>query len=179
LVGPGSVVVVVNPLMEQKLTENLITFAELVRVNKLPNGKTVYSSGEAVIYADLLNAISVDGPKVTFLSLILVMMFVMIAVRRISDTTIIIGALLVWSHINFWFHCLFDIKLNFFNFIALPLMFGTCVDYGANIFVRYKQENNIEISLNTVGNAVFLCSLTTIVSYITLMTAKNQALVSF
>jgi uncharacterized protein len=179
VMGNKGVVVIVNPLMEQKLTENLTTFAELVRINTLPNGKTIYSSGEAVIYADLLNAISVDGPLVTILSLILVIIFVMIAVRKASDTAVIIGALLSGVILTFGFVAFFNIKLNFFNFIALPLMFGTCVDYGSNIYMRYKEERNIELSLNNVGNAVLLCSLTTIVSYITLMTAKNQALVSF
>ncbi len=156
VMGNKGVVVIVNPLMEQKLTENLTTFAELVRVNTLPNGKTIYSSGEAVIYADLLNAISVDGPLVTILSLILVIIFVMIAVRKVSDTTIIIGTLLTGVLLTFGFIAFFNIKLNFFNFIALPLMFGTCVDYGSNIYMRYKEEKNIELSLNAVGNAVFL-----------------------
>jgi predicted RND superfamily exporter protein len=73
----------------------------------------------------------------------------------------------------------FNIKLNFFNFIAIPLTFGICVDYGANLYLRYKQDGNIRDSLDNIGQAIFLCSLTTIVSYLTLMTAKNQALVSF
>ncbi|MFH1224033.1 MAG: hypothetical protein V1647_06820, partial [Pseudomonadota bacterium] len=34
-------------------------------------------------------------------------------------------------------------------------------------------------AIDNIGQAVFLCALTTIVSYITLLIAKNQALVSF
>ncbi|MFH1223646.1 MAG: MMPL family transporter, partial [Pseudomonadota bacterium] len=138
--GNIGVIVVVNPLMEQKLTENLVTFAELVRKNELPDGKVVYSSGESVIYADLLNAIAVDGPKVTILSFLLVLLVVFISVRRIKDTVIIIFTLLSGVTFMAGLISFCDIKLNFFNFIALPLTFGICVDYGANMFLRYKQD---------------------------------------
>lgn len=177
--GHKGVIVVLNPLMEQKLTENLITFANLMRENTLPNGKQVYSSGEAVIYADLLEAIDVDGPRVTLFSFILVVLVVLISVRKIKDTLIIIFTLLSGVIFMAGLISFYDIKLNFFNFIALPLTFGICVDYGANIFLRYKQDGSIKSSLDNIGQAVFLCSLTTIVSYITLLIAKNQALVSF
>lgn len=177
--GNKGVIVVLNPLMEQKLTENLITFADLMRENTLPNGKQVYSSGEAVIYADLLKAIAVDGPRVTLFSFLLVVLVVLVSVRRVRDTVIIIFTLLSGVIFMAGLISFYDIKLNFFNFIALPLTFGICVDYGANIFLRYKQDGNIQSALNNIGQAVFLCSLTTIVSYITLLIAKNQALVSF
>ncbi|MEI6092548.1 MAG: MMPL family transporter, partial [bacterium] len=177
--GNKGVIVVVNPLMEQKLTENLITFAELIRENTLPNGKIVYSSGEAVIYADLLKAIDIDGPFVSILSFILVALIVLLSVRNIKDTVIIVTTLTVGVILMGGTVAFLDIKLNFFNFIAIPLTFGICVDYGANIYLRYKQEQSISISLNTIGQAILLCSLTTVVSYLTLITAKNQALVSF
>ena len=177
--GNKGVIVVLNPLMEQKLTENLITFADLMRENTLPSGKQIYSSGEAVIYADLLEAIAVDGPRVTLFSFLLVVLVVFVCVRKMKDTIIIIFTLLSGVIFMAGLISFYDIKLNFFNFIALPLTFGICVDYGANIFIRYKQDGNIKSALNNIGQAVFLCSLTTIVSYITLLIAKNQALVSF
>ena len=177
--GNKGVVVVVNPLMEQKMTENLIAFADLIRENKLPSGKTIYSSGEAVIYADLLKAIEIDGPRVTMYSLLLVILMVLISVRNIRDTVVIVLTLMIGVIFMAGLVAFYDVKLNFFNFIALPLTFGICVDYGANIYLRYKQEGDIRLALNNIGHAVFLCSLTTIVSYLTLLIAKNQALVSF
>lgn len=179
LQGNKGVLVVVNPKMEQKLTENLVTFAELIRENDLDNGKRVYSSGESVIYADLLNAIAVDGPRVSLYSFLGVLLIVIISVRKLRDTMVIMATLLAGTALMFGTVSFFNIKLNFFNFIAIPLTFGICVDYGANLFLRYKQDEDIRQALDNIGQAVFLCSLTTIVSYLTLMTAKNQALVSF
>jgi hypothetical protein len=75
----------------------------------------------------------------------------------------------------------FQIKLNFFNFIALPVTFGIGVDYGVNLLQRYKFEGrgSVRRVLGTVGGAIVLCSLTTIIGYGTLLTASNQALASF
>lgn len=177
--GNKGVLVVVNPKMEQKLTENLVTFADLIRENDLENGKKVYSSGESVIYADLLNAIAVDGPNVSIYSFIGVLLIVIISVRKTRDTIVIMATLLAGTALMFGAVAFFNIKLNFFNFIAIPLSFGICVDYGANLFLRYKQDGDMKLALDNIGQAVFLCSMTTVVSYLTLMTAKNQALVSF
>jgi predicted RND superfamily exporter protein len=85
---------------------------------------------------------------------------------------------------NFWlagliFH--FDIKINFLNFVALPITFGIGVDYGVNVFQRYREEGSgsiINVVRNT-GGAVALASLTTIIGYGSLLIAGNQAFVSF
>ena len=73
------------------------------------------------------------------------------------------------------------IKFNFFNFIALPLTFGIGIDYPINIFIRCRQENfqNYSRILLGSGVAVILCSITTIIGYLTLLEATNQALISF
>ena len=80
-----------------------------------------------------------------------------------------------------FFMALFKIKINFFNFIAIPTTFGIGVDYGVNIYQRYKLEGSGSLLkvLKTTGGAVMLCSVTTIIGYATLIIAKNQALASF
>jgi hypothetical protein len=76
---------------------------------------------------------------------------------------------------------LFNFKINFFNFIAIPTTFGIGVDYAVNLYQRYKLEGKGSMPkvLRTTGGAIALCSLTTIIGYFTLIIAKNQALVSF
>ena len=76
---------------------------------------------------------------------------------------------------------LFDIKLNYFNFIAIPITFGIGIDYAVNMFQRYRLEGKGSILdvMKTTGGAVTLCSITTIIGYFTLVIANNQALVSF
>ena len=72
-------------------------------------------------------------------------------------------------------------KINFLNFIALPITFGIGVDYGVNVFQRYRQDgaSNILQVIKETGGAVILASLTTIIGYSSLIIASNQAFVSF
>ena len=75
----------------------------------------------------------------------------------------------------------FHLKINFLNFIALPITFGIGVDYGINIFQRCRQDGeskNLDALRNT-GGAVVLCSLTTSIGYGSLLLAGNRAFVSF
>src|SRR5262249_33865539 len=60
--------------------------------------------------------------------------------------------------------------------------FGIAVDYAVNIWKRASDEpssaKGLERTLVSTGGAVFLCSLTTIIGYFTLVVAKNMALAS-
>ena len=70
---------------------------------------------------------------------------------------------------------------SFFNFVALPITFGIGVDYGVNMFQRYKLEGGgsiLKVIRNT-GGPVGLCSFTTAVGYGSLLLAGNQGFVSF
>ncbi|MBI4124504.1 MAG: MMPL family transporter [Deltaproteobacteria bacterium] len=166
------------PLWQGK---NLIRFADIIRDNRLPSGERITASGTAVIFADLLRAVAKDGPKATVLAFLAVLLVVALIFREKRGIIFIIGTLLfgvLWM--GGWV-ALFSIKLNFFNFIAIPVTFGIGVDYGVNIYQRYKLEGKGSLPkvIQTTGGAVVLCSLTTLIGYATLIIAKNQALVSF
>jgi predicted RND superfamily exporter protein len=72
-------------------------------------------------------------------------------------------------------------RLNFLNFVVLPITFGISADYAINILRRYQADwalSNAEGVASTAG-AVALCSATTIIAFGSLLTANNQALYSF
>jgi predicted RND superfamily exporter protein len=79
----------------------------------------------------------------------------------------------------------FKLKINFLNFIALPITFGIGVDYGVNVFQRYllerknRKQHVIIPVIKQTGGAVMLASLTTVIGYGSLVIASNQAFVSF
>jgi predicted RND superfamily exporter protein len=73
----------------------------------------------------------------------------------------------------------FAIKLNFVNFVVLPITFGIGVDYAVNLYQRYREHDDVEKALASSGGAVALCSSTTIIGYAALIIADNQAIQSF
>jgi hypothetical protein len=178
----GKIVVVTStdkaPLWNGK---NLVRFATMIRSNTLPSGEVLTASGESAIFADILSAVAHDGPRATlwaFMAICLIVALIYQDKRGVVFiiTTLICGVLGMGALM-----ALLNIKINFFNFVAIPTTFGIGVDYGCHIFQRYKLEGRGSMAkvLKTTGGAVALCSLTTVIGYLTLIIAKNQALVSF
>ena len=71
------------------------------------------------------------------------------------------------------------IKLNFVNFVVLPITFGIGIDYAVNYYQRYRQASSPDQALAASGGAVALCSATTIIGYSALLVADNRAIFSF
>jgi predicted RND superfamily exporter protein len=74
-------------------------------------------------------------------------------------------------------------RLNFLNFVALPITLGVAADYGANIWARLRKPTSdvgrVKESILETGSAVALCSATTVIGYSSLLLAHNGALRSF
>ncbi len=161
--------------------KELIRFADLIREVDLPSGEKIYSSGEPVIFADLLHAMVHEGPLVTMFSFIMVLILIVINFRHSRESvfimfSLVIGILWLVAALPF-----FRVKLNFLNFIALPISFGIGVDYAVNIYQRYKQDGKGSVKgvIKFTGAAVMLCSLTTVIGYSVILTSRNMGLQSF
>lgn len=170
------------------IQENLYNFTDAIRRIDIGDGQVVTSSGDAVIFADILRMIARDAPRTTLLSLMGVIGFVFIALKS-RGTLHVVFSLVIGVIWMIGLQALLHVKVNFLNFVALPTTFGIAADYSLNLFVRYRVElehpdvssrvDAVHRALRSTGSAVFLCSLTTIIGYFTLIIADNMALVSF
>ena len=181
---------------------DVIRFADAVREVKLGDGEAVHASGAPVIFADMIQAVLDDGPRAALFSFLGVLLLVILAFRRLSIMLLTVGVLLLgvtWlvGAMGGWDMLVryltadgYELserfvgaipKLNFLNFIVIPLTIGIGVDYGVNVAVRYTQEGegSMRSVLASTGGAVVLCSLTTIIGYSALLLSRNLALVSF
>jgi uncharacterized protein len=72
-------------------------------------------------------------------------------------------------------------RLNFCNFVALPITFGIGADYSINVLKRLQTDGPgaLGAAISRTGAAVALCSATTIIGFGSLLVAQNQALFSF
>jgi hypothetical protein len=181
-------VVLALPNMKLNLyhADEIERVAEVLREIELPNGHKVESSGNFVIYSDMISAIRRDGPRATVYSFLGVLILSMIAYRKPRRVAVVSSALLlgvVWLGAVLQ---IFSIKINFLNFIALPITFGIGVDYAVNVYTRYLIERDTKTAreaaydaVASTGGAVVLCSLTTVIGYASLLIARNGALISF
>jgi predicted RND superfamily exporter protein len=163
----------------------LLQWADSFRETKLPTGETILGTGRAVIFADMLKAVIEESPRAIVLSFFMTAAVVAIAFARggkgIRAISLVLGALVTGV---FWMGAALavgKVKINFLNFIAVPITFGIGVDYAINVVHRWRLEGRgsvLEVVRET-GGAVVLCSLTTTLGYCALLTSINGAVRSF
>jgi hypothetical protein len=155
----------------------LFRWADSYRETKLPDGSLIRGSGRAVIYADMWSAIVDDVPPAVLFSLAATVLVVVVAFRAGRASITVLAALGVGIAWMAALLVLLKVKLNFLNFIALPITFGIGVDYAVNIVQRYQREGagGALTAVRETGGAVILCSLTTTLGYLALVRSKNFA----
>ena len=153
----------------------LLRWADSFRKTQLPDGSVVYGSGRAVIYADMWAAIIDDVPPAVCLSFLATLAIIAIAFRGRRAAFSVVLALLVGVSWMAGTLSVIHAKLNFLNFIALPITFGIGVDYAVNVVQRDLRIHDAVEVLKRTGGAVVLCSMTTLLGYLALVRSVNFA----
>jgi predicted RND superfamily exporter protein len=156
----------------------LIRWANAFRETQLPNGEVVRGSGRAVVFADMLQAVQTATPRTLSLSLVMTTLVVAVLFRGVRGTFLVFATLftgIVWLGLMM---SATGVRLNFMNFIALPVTFGIAVDYPVNFLTRLRGDPRRDVlgALRGTGGAIILCSLTTLLGYTALLASVNQAI---
>ncbi len=175
----------------------LTEWSDAVRSTALPDGSVVKGSGRSVIFSDVIRAVNEDAPRSILASIAGTLLVVAIAFRFRRPTAAVIAALalgLCWM-VAFMaaYHARIEVaggvprielegmRLNFLNFVALPITVGVGADYAVNVVQRYRLAGPGQIGrvIRETGGAVILCSLTTTLGYLALTASINGAIKSF
>ncbi|MGE0616292.1 MAG: MMPL family transporter, partial [Bacteriovoracia bacterium] len=178
----GNLVLVEPPVTNPTKDSNkLLQFVRDLRAvaDKVTPGIPV--AGQFPVTADMIDAIKRDGPRATLFAFGAVILLVIALFRSARLISLCLFSLILGVTWMAGVILGFDFKINFLNFIALPITFGIGVDYGVNIFQRYRLDGRGSILgvIRSTGSAVGMASLTTVVGYGSLLIAGNQAFVSF
>ncbi len=147
---------------------------------KLPDGTEVLTASRSTIFSEMIRSMERDGPLATAASFLAVAIVVIIATHSVRGAFGVLLSLLIGVTWTIGGAALADMKLNFLNFIALPITFGIGCEYPFNVYDRSRLlGGDITAAVKRVGGAVALCSFTTTVGYGSLLFADNQALQSF
>jgi len=159
----------------------LIRMADTFKDVRLADGRLVSAAGNSTMFAAMLRSISRDGPLATEVAFGGVGILVVILFRRLRSVVLVLASLLAGMLWMGGAGAALGLKLNFLNFVALPITLGIGVDYAVNIFARLGAEpaRNGARALAETGSAVALCSTTTIIGYSSLFISSNGALRSF
>jgi hypothetical protein len=159
----------------------LMRWADSFRSTTLPTGEVILGSGSAVIFADMIKTVGEDMPKAILLSSAGSILIILLAFRFRRQA---LGVFLPWlgglvGLLAFMYWA--NIKLNFLNFVTLPITIGIGAEYAHNLMQRYRIEGPDRLYHVVVetGGAVILCSLTTTLGYLALTLSINRGIVSF
>jgi uncharacterized membrane protein YdfJ with MMPL/SSD domain len=131
---------------------DLIRLARHLEVDAL--GTHWVAASPSTVFAGMLGTLVHDGPRIAVMALagVLVLVFSVLGPRsawRALATQLVAVA---------WLGGLvgvLDMKINFFNFVALPITLGVGADYAANLVARLRRESIADAMAGT-GAAVTL-----------------------
>lgn len=160
--------------------KNLLRIAKSTDNVKLADGTVVKTASRSTIFAEMIRSMERDGPLATGASLLAVSIVVLLATSSRRGFICVIASLIMAVVWMVGFAAWSGMKLNFLNFIALPITFGIGCEYPFNLFDRSRLlGGDVTTAVRRSGGAVALCSFTTTVGYGSLLFADNQALQSF
>jgi uncharacterized protein len=156
-----------------------VRFADKVRALGLP--RDVHLGGASFVFADVIDAVLTDGPRATLAALLGAILVVLIVVGRNRHGFVTIVCGLGGTMLMLGCAALVGLKVNFLDFVALPITIGIGIEYAVNIATRERQEGpgRGRAALATTGGAVAICSYTTIVGYGSLLLSQNLGIQSF
>ena len=151
------------------------------QVRALGLSDKVHLGGASFVFADVIDGVLGDGPRATLAAALGAILIVLLVIgpNRFGMVTIacgVSGTLLMLG-----ISAVAGLKVNFLDFVALPITIGIGIEYAVNIVTRARQEGldkGREVVAST-GGAVVLCSYTTTVGYGSLLLSQNLGIRSF
>src|SRR5450432_520367 len=160
-------------------TEDLQRFVSTFHALHL--GSDLIVGGNAFVQRDVIGSLERDGPRATIAALLgaLLVVLAMLGMTRQALVTALCGltgVLMLLAAAG-----MIGLRINFLDFVALPITVGIGVDYAVNLAARHRAEGPGSAAriLATTGPAVALCSFTTVVGYASLLLSENRGVRSF
>ena len=144
------------------------------------SGGERHLAGSELVKADVLRLIVTDGKRVMGLALLAVLLVIAVDLRRPLPVVVAMAPFLIGILWTAGVLALTDLKLDYFNVVALPAVLGIGVDSGIHLVHRYREAPDVTVLevLRSTGSAVFLASLTTMVGFSGMLMTDHLGLVS-
>jgi uncharacterized protein len=144
-------------------------------------GSDLVVGGNAFVQHDIVASVDHDGPRATLIAALGAVLVVLAILGFTRQAAVTIGCGAVGVFLLLTAAGLCGIRINFLDFVALPITIGIGIDYAVNVAARHRAEGAGSAAriLTATGPAVALCSFTTVVGYASLLFSANQGIRSF
>ncbi len=147
----------------------------------------IKATGEGIISTEL-NDVTMEANQIIAPSIFLIIMFIIfISFRKVSYIFLPMLALIISTIWLFGTMVLFGIAFNVIAVALIPIVLGLGVDYSVHLFHNYQVERDagktpaeaIKLSISEVGTAMFLAMVTTLIAFLSFLTATVPPLRDF
>ncbi|HEY3452407.1 MAG TPA: MMPL family transporter [Myxococcales bacterium] len=158
---------------------NVLHFADRLAKAKLPEGTVI--GGGFLFMAEIIRRVRDEAPIVVLtVSVLVALLLVPLFWRkpsRVPVTVLTVGAVALASQALM---VALGVRVNMLNFAAVPITIGVGADYVVNLYGAMDAlGSDARKACSRMGGAILLCSLTTVVGYLSLVVAQSGALRSF
>ncbi|MBM4339317.1 MAG: hypothetical protein FJ110_07215 [Deltaproteobacteria bacterium] len=135
-------------------------------------------TGPERVESEILKVVKEDLFLLAPISFMIILLLVFSHFRRWSITLFTLTPLVMGLTWMLGAMVLLDIRINFVNAVILPMIIGMGIDNSVHLMHRYLEDGGRDPihALRTTGRAMTLCTLTTILGFGSLVTARYQAL---
>ena len=173
------VIAMTGPGFDLWRTEDLERFVATFR--RLGLGADAVVGGNAFVQNDIVASVNRDGPRASLIAAAgaALVVILILGFSRQAAVTLLCGASGVFLLLSA--ASVLGIRINFLDFVSLPITIGIGIDYSVNFAARHRSEGRGSAAriLVAAGPAVALCSFTTVVGYASLLFSANQGVRSF
>jgi predicted RND superfamily exporter protein len=174
-------VVLVYPTLKMDYNNglNILRFSDQLATAKL--SKDTVAGGGFVFMGEIIRLVRDEAPHVVLVVCGLVaLVLVPIFMRRPLRIPLVVATVAAVAVCAQAIMLALGVQLNMLNFAAVPITIGVGSDYAVNLLGAMDAfETDARRACAQMGGGIFLCSLTTIVGYISLVVAQSGALRTF
>jgi hypothetical protein len=174
-------VILVYPTLKVDFNDgrNILRFADQLAGAKLPRGTVV--GGGFLFMGEIIRLVRDESPSVILVVCALVaLVLVPIFARRPLRIPLVVSTVAAVAVCAQAIMLALGVQLNMLNFAAVPITIGVGSDYAVNLLGAMDAFSvDGRRACARMGGGILLCSLTTIVGYISLVIAQSGALRTF
>jgi len=158
---------------------NIVAFLDELAKAELPKGAVL--AGGFLFMGEIISLVRSEVPRVIgVVCLLVALTLVPLFWRKPGQIVLVLVTVIVVAALGQAVMYAAGVRLNMLNFAAIPITIGVGADYVVNLIgAMDSMKLNARQAVAKMGGAVLLCSLTTVVGYLSLLLAHSGALRSF
>jgi hypothetical protein len=158
---------------------NVIRLSDELGSAKLPPGTVV--GGSFLFMADVIRLVQKEALRIVlFVCLLVALVLLPIFARKPQRILVSVATIAAVAICSQSIMLALGVRVNMFNFAAVPITIGVGSDYVVNLFGAMDAFGiDARHACARMGGAILLCSMTTVVGYLSLVFAQSGALRTF